>query len=876
MTKKIIIMMMMIIMLGCITEKGGIIDEENKNSTENQVEGDNIQKKGPYEVKGEVIDSNIYLEITSKPLENGAETVVEFQYKASQDGYSASDFEYTYELVGIETLEIDGLSNVYKFVDQINKKFYGLENGVNYTFQVWARNKKTEKISPSNIFSFTVKQEDNTKISDNISLDYIYTDKNSLNEGDEITLKIGVTNIGEEDLSVIPSIVFNTTTIYSESINENSSFQSGEVVGMEKIAAGETIEIEKIYTIQTGTVDGNSLDKLFYAIAKIEIPSEEKETESKSRKFQIYANNKMDINIDEVTVLQTEVTPGEQEIKIRYTISTFNNAEVLINDITPIIKKMDGTDVSDEWIDTNSGESKIITGVGYITRSYNLSPQATVGNMIVDATLTGIGENNFELTALHAEKGDTITVLDRGIADLDVWIAYPEGAVDGIVSENQEFTVYGMVSYNGSVKFSDYGEVELNIDNLDGVRIMTGTKKQQIVMNEQMQWTIKAGVIPIIGNIKMEIIKKPIEKETLSEIDFINTEKFIQLQVLEKPELELETGVEEDNYGGNDGVLRDNSEFEVYAIVTNINDNKISGDIKISLDLSGISGVELAPGEILTKSGTIDSKIIWILRTPIGNRTGSLRFNLEEVPEDVNTGENAEYEDVETLLIKVKHIGELNLQQVYCDWTEVDPGQSRIPIKFDIENNGDTDIRLIDVKVEFTSLGIDLGEKWTQTDTTINTDTLILGNTIQTITAYYKLKENIFDDTDILGSVTISGSVRGEEIISKEILEDLEPRMDDIIIVNDRIAPVAIASADITTAKVGEDIIFTGENSTDNNEIRYYSWDFDDSDEILESVRGEIIVHSYKKVGVYKVILMVNDIDNNGPATTEILITVTE
>ncbi|BDU51269.1 PKD domain-containing protein [Haliovirga abyssi] len=823
-------------------------------------------------------DSNLIIRILSKPPISGASTSVVFQFLASQDGYSSDDFLYHYDLQGEGNSVAENILESDEYVS--NKKLYysSLKEGVKYTFSVSAYNKKTGKISNSSaIYQFTTT---NTTQNIDVKLNYVKTDKSSYNIGDSIKVIYNLTNSSDKEYSLLTKPVFNTTPGYVTTNDKNESFTITNTDMPDKIAANSTITFTETYTILPGTIEGNFYTKLMYANTKVEFLGENgASTGVQSPAFTVVDSSKAKVKLKSVDAVYETVAPGQSNILIRYTVQNYTSVEVSIKSLVGKFYKPDGTDVSSEWQAT--GDSDRLTtipagGLGTISKRYNLASTATTGDVFCDATVNAILSNSFglKISDSGAEVLDTVKVLAKGTGSLNLWIASPEGAKDGVVETEQEFTVYGIVNYNGELTFSTQGEIELDLSDLDGITLLSGVSKTTLTMNKQMTWTLKASKIPIVGNIKLKITKKPVDSKTKQEISFVSTEKVIPLTVQEKSKLNLEVGIETDNYGGNDGLLRTGKEFSMYAIANNANSNVVSGNVKVAIDISSVADLKLAAGETIEKVVPVGQKAIWKLNAPTVPRIGSVKFKVVETPINQNTNEATICDLEKNYTVDIKLPGALALKNVYCDWENVKPGRDGIPIKFDLENSGNEDVKITSIKAVFTQNGVDVSDRWTLTDTTIRDNTILLKGSVLTLTGYYKLRENIGDGTDLLGDIIISGEATGYDDISKEVLTDNLPRYGDVITVDDTVPPVAVISASKTTVEIGEDIVFDGTGSTDNDKIRYYSWDFDSANGVDESVPGGIIHHSYDKPGIYKVTLQVNDMSNNGPATATILITV--
>jgi hypothetical protein len=71
-------------------------------------------------------------------------------------------------------------------------------------------------------------------------------------------------------------------------------------------------------------------------------------------------------------------------------------------------------------------------------------------------------------------------------------------------------------------------------------------------------------------------------------------------------------------------------------------------------------------------------------------------------------------------------------------------------------------------------------------------------------------------------------------------------------------------------AAVNDQITFTGAAEGGASTLKY-SWDFDAKDGIQEDQAGQVVTHTYRKAGTYKVTLTVSDLDGlKKPATTSV------
>lgn len=814
------------------------------------------------------ITAPINISIISSPPQEKAETTVDIQYIATQEGYTASDFVYKYELRegGILTKQEEGIS--YTKV-----KFTNLIPNTLYSFQVWGINKKTGVISAtSSIATFrTISDADKKR---DLEINAINFSTTKMVIGEEIEISYTVTNKGNVSHEFLSNISFGTW---------NDSFER---VGTEEIWEIEPTERKTYsvkYLLKKAKVNANNTVELVYITPTIlDLNSNEIVTFTQllTKEINVILDQNAKIELKEIYVTNSTVFPGQSNISVRYDIKNPNVDDYLtIKTITPKFYTELGKDVSTEWIDSKSEEKRIPPGSQLvITRTYTLSTNATKGKILLDARVTGeIG--GVQVIDENSEKIGVIEVRDPSSAKLEAWIAYPEGAKNGVVSAGQNFTIYYRVNFDGDVTLYDKGEIMIDYADIDGATIIRGNRTESIDFNQRKEWEIKMPPIEIVGNIKIKISKMPTYRigEDEFEVKFDNTVVNIPIQVKKKPQLELEVGYEELNYGGLDGVIKSGSEFEVYATIINKNpDNKITGNTKVVINLDSIEGLRLANGEVYEKTVTIDEKVKWKLVAPSSKKIGSIKFNVKEYPIEPNSGEQYEITDKD-LKADFRLGGDLTLKRIYCDWTYVEPGQSGIPIKFEIRNNGDVDVRVTDVKAVFSQNGKDVSNKWTLVETTIRENTVLTDLSSEvTVIAYYKLKENIFDGTDIIGNITVSGYAKGVELTSGNILEDKEPTYDMVINVKDIVAPTAVIKVSKETAKVGEAIFFDATSSFDNDQIAYYAWDFNARDGILQSVRESKVYYSYSEPGEYEVALQVNDREGNGPVTATIKILIVE
>ncbi|NLK62430.1 MAG: PKD domain-containing protein [Fusobacteria bacterium] len=815
-----------------------------------------------------VVEKPINISIVSAPPKEKSNLNVDIQYIATQEGYNPSDFLYKYELKegGILSKKEEGIS--YTKV-----KFSNLKESTQYSFQVWGINKRTLEVSKtSSITTFTTMSDADQKI--DLEINSINFSRVSMEIGDTIDLTYSITNKGTGKHEFLPMVSFGTWNDYFKGIQNEEIWE---------LDAGE----RKIFTIsyelkQVKPNALNAVETVYVTPTILDLNTEKSVTYSQllTKEITIIIDKNAKIELKEVALSSSSVVPGQSNINIRYDIKNSNTDEYLtIKSITPNFYTEKGVNVSNEWVDSRSEEKRIPPGSEMtITRTYTLSPNATTGKIYLDASVIGeIGGITVEDE--HSEKIGIVEVRDVSTANIEAWIAYPDGAKDGEVSAGQSFTVYYRVNYDGNVTIYEKGDITIDYSELDGATLLKGNKNESIEFNQKKEWEVKMPSIEIKGNIKIKINKEPTYRvgEDEFSIKFSKNEILIPINVKKKPELELTVGYSELNYGALDGIVKSGSEFEVYAEITNTNPkNKISGKIKIAINPNSIEGLRFANDEVSEKYINIDEKITWRLIAPSEKKYGTIKFEIKEYPIEPNSNEQYEIRNKD-LIADFRLGGDLTLKRIYSDWSHVNPGQSGIPIKFEIRNNGDEDVRVTDVAARFTQNGKDISDKWTLVETTIRENTVITDlNSEITIIAYYKLKENIHDGTDKLGEVVVSGSVKGVELTSGNILIDEYPTYDMIIKIRDIIPPTAIITVDKEVAKVGEPIFFDGTNSFDNDEIAYYAWDFNLGDGILESVRESKIDHTYNEPGEYEVMLQINDREGNGPVTKTIKILIVE
>lgn len=84
--------------------------------------------------------------------------------------------------------------------------------------------------------------------------------------------------------------------------------------------------------------------------------------------------------------------------------------------------------------------------------------------------------------------------------------------------------------------------------------------------------------------------------------------------------------------------------------------------------------------------------------------------------------------------------------------------------------------------------------------------------------------------------------------------------------------PEAVISASPQTVNVGEDVTFDASESTDDESIEAYQWDFDSDGVTDETTDGPTIMHSFDSVGEHEVTVVVSDGRNFDSATTNVTV----
>jgi PKD repeat protein len=120
----------------------------------------------------------------------------------------------------------------------------------------------------------------------------------------------------------------------------------------------------------------------------------------------------------------------------------------------------------------------------------------------------------------------------------------------------------------------------------------------------------------------------------------------------------------------------------------------------------------------------------------------------------------------------------------------------------------------------------------------------------------------ILDDTIIGSAPSLTHTFRTYGVYTVTLYVADEAGNEDTdtvsISVRDAVPPIADAGPD-QTSEIGQAFVFDASNSTDNNEIVSYSWDFGDGNTSTE----KMVIHGYEQSGTYIVTLLVTDVSGN-------------
>lgn len=888
--KKILFMIILIIIAaGCAGEK---------KTTEN-TDVTNTEKRDVI-VSSLTTDAGISLRIISKPDDEISSTqiidtnkVVDVSFLATQTGYKSSDFTYHYEVKKDGNIDAVNSLGTNVYTHATNVRLQELIDTVSqYSFEVWSYNTKTGKKSPSGEgFTFRVMSTTGTAISENVVLNSVTTDKKILYPGDTFQITYSITNQSTTDQYLAAKSTFSgqQTNVWTIKSTDAPA----------KITAGQTLEIKEVYTLSETYISsaGNPLVNKHIITSLVNLNSNEA-TNSINNSIEVIIKERANIVLDNITTVAQVVEPGQSNIRIDYAITNNGNNSAYIKEITPRFITADGQDVSKYWTETaTNNKNPIVEGSGgtiVINKIYTLSTDAVGGDLFIDAGVKLlIGDSyGLELSYDNFRIQGKIKVQSAGTASIDAWIALPEGAKNGELYQNQEVTIYGIVNYSGTVSLSQKGSFEIVWSEIDGASLTAGEAiREDITLNKQFQWTLRAGTKPIQGNIYIRVKEAPVSVKTNMPIAFTTREKIIPIKVIPNPVLLMTSGVEEDNYGAKDGIVKAGTVEKIYVLVENTTATKYTGNVKVKLGVSQLEGCELAAGEVAEKTVVPGIKTIWSVKVPDIARNGSVVFDKIDSEIDPKTGEKPLFENL-TTSVKIGSVptGTIQLQEVKCDWTTVKPGVSGIPIVFVLENTGSSPIKITDLQGIFTKNGIDVSSKFILTNKEDFYGTIIPAKTGNIeIRTRFKMVENMLDETDIIKNVRIGGIATAVDTVMGEVLIDNISTYDGWIYVIDIVPPVLVVNEEMT-AKVGEPVLFDASKSTDNLGITSYSWDYDDADNINNNTladRGAKVYHTYTKAGVYRATISINDgasdidhfgnivsIKANGPVTKTIIVTV--
>lgn len=806
-------------------------------------------------------DENLLVYIVSTPAATDAPRTVEFQYRADQIDNLEEDFVYSYKL------EQNG--TVIKSEDYVTYtaiKFTELIANSQCSFKIKAHNKKTGKtsqIEQSYEFRVTNSSEIDPFV-ENIELT-VKLDKSTIKAGEDLVMTFNMRNKSDEAYEFLPSTNLDTRDKWT--LTDDGS--------PNKIEAGEIIEFTRTYNLK-------EYENLLIISSQVEDLDSGSIKIASGKTIKIPDTEDMSVDLKKVEIRSSvaEIFPGEIGIKIYYTVKNNVNSTVTIKDIVARFYDLEGNDLTEYFTDTTT-DTKTLPAKAELSvyHIYNVGA-VPAGNLFVDATVT-ISYEGEEASDNSSDEIGKIKVVDKGKGILKAWIAYPEGAVDGVVSLGQDFTVYAKIDYDGNADYNYDGEISIDDDALDGMRIAVGSQTTTFNLNQQVQWTMRAGTIPISGNLRVYIKTPPNDSSEDIDLEFETEEVLISMQTVDEAELDIETGIETDDYGAKDGMIKAGTELAVYATVFNKSVTEASGTVRMRLRESTMGGFKIVAGETLVKEVEVGAKATWILKAPTTKEVSNIEIEFLNLPEDpnsnveltisLNSGDNIRVQSLQAADIQLKNVTVLQ--------EEAEPGEDSIPIVFDIQNIGGVDIKVESLKANFTQNGVDVSEKWILSEINVNNNSIIAPGETRGITAYYRLMNNIFDGTDLVGEVTIAGEVTVSDIETGEEITDLQPKVIDSIRIRDRVAPVSVAGEDITAA-VGDVITLDGSGSTDNVGITSWSWIIyteRGTSMLSTALTGETRLYTIGSdftAGTYRVELKVNDAERNGTVSDTLILTI--
>ena len=855
--KKIISLIMVVILMNVTGCLGG--SETDKKSDENLKNPDKVNMI----IDSTNIDADLILTINSndRPPTTGALKTENIIYGAKYRDDRASDliYEYSFEEGG-NLLETKVQTN------SLEKVFYNLKAETTYKFTVLAYDKLTKKVSEAKTVQFITGSEGSlnpkTPFMEKVTFD-INLDKKIVFLGETLTIKFTVENSDKKEYKIEPYVDLLTRDgweFVSSDAPEILEKESGlvtfkEVYKLNKIVGTKTIQVGS--SIKSGgeilPIQNNNIDVLD-------------------------GYNTLILESATASAKNLKVLPGQSGIQVTYVVNNKTTNSIEITDIESKFTDSEGNDVSSEWSMTTTDFKTAFTGSRSTLVSYTLSQTATTGTIYLDAVIKG-EIDGIEIVSGRAISVGKLTVGSVPEASLELWTAYPEGAKDGTISLDQEITIYGKVNYSGTERMND-GKLRLRINGLDGTRPIEGTVDRDIKANEQMEWVIKAGKEVVEGNIELYVTQTPtIGRSPFEEnVEFISKSVKLELKVEEEPKLHMSTIYINDYYGGNDGIVKLDSTFKAGVKLENATKNEVSGNVRVKIVLSDIDNprLNLAPGENFIKEGAVGEELIWDL---VGRTVGreNVTFEVLSLPNDENRDEvvaltsDSEYK----LFYEVIKGPKIKLLRIFPNvdsMLQVDPGDSGIVVRMEVQNSGDVDLRVTDLNLTFTQKGEELSDKWKVT--AFDKDMDLTKGMIAEVRAYVSLMENIGDDTDIIGDVTIDGNITVMDVDTKEIVTASGSIQLGKIRVEDIIDPTPVIGAP-ETALVGEEITFDATESTDNVEIRHYYWDFnyDPTATYNHSDRaGEKVIKAYDTPGIYIVKLRLIDAAGNDSYVTHDII----
>ena len=267
-----------------------------------------------------------------------------------------------------------------------------------------------------------------------------------------------------------------------------------------------------------------------------------------------------------------------------------------------------------------------------LTPNLSQGPDTLVTNWVVPPL-----DENTDSLAMTFSQADSLIVTTIGHFDITstTEIFSPIGAMDGILSTNQEF------------KIRTIAKPPNNLTGLQGTLILPENYTindiyTKNIESDTINWTIQSPKIEDL-NEKYLIIKFRAKDKDGS--FFTLSPDTIKIKTIKKTILSLAAEIV-DPPGSTDGILAFNQEFTIQAIVTNLGQANIYGVSELSLNI-GITGITVY--ENLIKPFTFSSQtkisdpVIWHAKAPNYKLSDlPITINIETVPFDENSNEISE------------------------------------------------------------------------------------------------------------------------------------------------------------------------------------------------------------------------------------------